>query len=327
MRLAGKLAALGVALLAGGGVFIDLRASTREARAEAAFPPQGQIIDVGGVSVHVLVRGSGPDLVLLHGASGNLRDFSFGLIDLLALHYRVIAMDRPGLGYSGRTSPAYDNAFTSQAETLAEQATLLQAAAAQLGADKPLVLGQSFGGAVALAWALDHPDNIAGLILVSAPTQGWNGGLGILYAINSSAFGGAVILPVISAIAPARVVRKTMESIFAPNPVPPGYDAHVGAELVIRRTSLRANARQVSALKAELLAQIPRYPGLTLPVEMVHGDTDTVVPLTVHSALTVNQIPGAVLTVLPDTGHMPHHSDPAAIIAAIDRAAQRAGLR
>ena len=45
---------------------------------------------------------------------------------------------------------------------------LLQAAAAQLGADKPLVMGQSFGGAVALAWALDHPDHISGLILVSA---------------------------------------------------------------------------------------------------------------------------------------------------------------
>jgi pimeloyl-ACP methyl ester carboxylesterase len=327
MRLALKLAALGVALLAGGTVLVERRAAAREAQAEADFPPIGQIIDVGGVPVHVMIRGTGPDLVLIHGASGNLRDFDFGFIDLLSDRYRVIAFDRPGLGYTGRTDPAYDSAFATRAETLAEQATLLQAAAAQLGADKPLVLGQSYGGAVALAWALDHPDHIAGLILVSAPSQTWDGGLGPLYAVNASYLGGAVLLPVISAFAPAAQVRATMESIFAPNPVPPGYDAHVGAELVIRRSSLRANARQVAALKSELEPMIPRYGSLSLPVEIVHGDSDTVVPLQIHSAQLVHQIPGAVLTVLPGIGHMPHHSDPQAVTDAIDRAAMRAGLR
>lgn len=327
MRLALKLAALGVALLAGGTVLVDRRAAAREAQAEADFPPIGQIIDVGGVPVHVLIRGTGPDLVLIHGASGNLRDFDFHFIDLLADRYRVIAFDRPGLGYTGRTDPAYDSAFTARAETLSEQATLLQAAAAQLGADKPLVMGQSYGGAVALAWALDHPDHIAGLILVSAPSQVWDGGLGRLYAINASVLGGAFVLPIISAFAPAAQVRATMESIFAPNPVPDGYDAHVGAELVIRRDSFRANARQVSALKAELALMVPRYRSLTLPLELVHGDSDTVVPLAIHSAILVGQMPGAVLTVLPGVGHMPHHSAPGAVTDAIDRAAQRAGLR
>ncbi len=327
MRLALKLAALGMALLAGGTLLVDRRAAAREAQAEADFPPIGQIIDVGGVPVHVLIKGTGPDLVLIHGASGNLRDFDFHVIDRLSDRYRVIAFDRPGLGYTGRTDPAYASAFTTRAETLAEQATLLQAAAAQLGADKPLVLGQSYGGSVALAWALDHPDHIAGLILVSAPSQGWDGGLGPLYAVNSSYLGGAFLLPVISAFAPAKLVRTTMESIFAPNPVPPGYDAHVGAELVIRRDSLRANARQVAALKSELLAMIPRYGSIAMPVELVHGDSDSVVPLEIHSAKLVTQIPDAVLTVLSGVGHMPHHTDPQAVTDAIDRAAARAGLR
>lgn len=327
MRLAIKLATIALALVAGGTLLVDRRAAARQAQAEADFPPEGQFIDVNGVPVHVLVQGTGPDLVLLHGASGNLRDFSYGLIGQLSDRYRVIAMDRPGLGYSGRSHQGYASAFTWRAETLSEQAALLQVAAAQLGADKPLVLGQSYGGSVALAWALDRPDTVAGLILVSAPSQGWDGGLGALYAVNASPLGGAIVLPVISALAPAGIVRRAMDSIFAPNPVPPGYDAHVGAELVIRRDSLRANARQVSALKAELLAMIPRYPGLTLPVEMVHGDSDTVVPLAIHSAISVGQIPGAALTVLPGVGHMPHHADPAAVIAAIDRAAQRAGFK
>ena len=327
MRLALKLAVLGVALLAGGTLLVDRRAAAREAQAQADFPPIGQIIDVGGVPVHVLIRGTGPDLVLIHGASGNLRDFDFEFIDRLSDRYRVIAFDRPGLGYTARTKPVYDSVFTPYAETLAEQATLLQAAAAQLGASKPLVMGQSYGGAVALAWALDHPDNIAGLILVSTPSQVWDGGLGPLYAVGASVLGGAFILPVISAFAPETQVRTTMESIFAPNPVPADYDAHVGAELVIRRSSLRANIRQVSALKAELVAMVPRYATLTLPVELVHGDTDSVVPLTIHSAKLVDQIAGAVLTVLPGIGHMPHHSAPQAVTDAVDRAASRAHLR
>ena len=159
------------------------------------------------------------------------------------------------------------------------------------------------------------------------PPNGWEGGLGPLYAINASVIGGAFILPLISAFAPATQVRTTLDSIFAPNPVPPGYDAHIGAELVIRRGSLRANAWQVAALKSELAMLVPRYGTLTLPVEIVHGDSDTLVPLKVHSAKLVNQIPGAVLTVLPGVGHMPHHTDPQAVIAAIDRAAARAGLR
>ena len=327
MRLGLKLAAFGVALLAAGTLLVDRRAAVREAQAMADFPPIGQFIDVGGVPVHVLIRGTGPDLVLIHGASGNLRDFDFGFIDRLSDRYRVIAFDRPGLGYSGRSELVYDSAFTARAETLAEQATLLQAAAAQLGADKPLVMGQSYGGSVALAWALDHPDHIAGLILVSAPSQVWDGGLGRLYAINSSTLGGALILPVISAFAPAAQVRSTMESIFAPNPVPDAYDAHVGAELVIRRNSFRANARQVSALKAELAAMVPRYATLSLPVEIIHGNADIVVPLTIHSNKLVDQIPDAVLTVLPQIGHMPHHSAPQAVTDAIDRAAARAQLR
>ncbi len=327
MRLVVKLAALGVALLAAGTALVDRRAAARQAQAETTFPAVGQFITVNGTQLHVFIQGTGPDLVLLHGASGNLRDFSFALIDQLSDHYRVIAFDRPGLGYSGRALPGYDSAFTAQAETLSEQATLLQAAAAQLGADKPLVMGQSYGGAVGLAWALNQPDTLAGLILVSAPSNGWEGGLGTLYAINSSVLGGAFALPIISAFAPATQVRTTMDSIFAPNQVPAGYSDYVGAELVIRRASLRANARQVSALKSELLALIPRYGNLSLPVEIVHGDADTVVPLVIHSAKLVDQIPDAVLTVLPGVGHMPHHVDPGAVVAAIDRAATRAGLR
>lgn len=327
MRLAFKIIALVGLAAAAGAAYVDRRASAREAAIETAFPPIGQIISVNGRAVHVLVQGSGPDLVLIHGASGNLRDFSFALIDQLADHFRVLAFDRPGLGYTERSADGHDRAFGTRAETLAEQAALLQAAAAQLGATRPIVLGQSYGGSVALAWAVHHPDAIAALVAVSAPSNRWEGGLGRLYAINGSVLGAALLAPIITGFAPDAVVEQAIRGVFAPNPVPQGYIAHIGAELVIRRVSARANAQQVNALLDEIMAMVPRYAGLTLPVEIVHGDQDTIVPLAIHSARLVDEIPGAVLTILPGVGHMPHHTDPAAIIAAIDRAAVRAGLR
>src|SRR6056297_3035941 len=91
-----------LALMVGFVVLVQWRASTHEARARAETPPAGDIIDIDGVPVHYKVMGSGPDLILIHGASGNLSDFTLGFTDRLTDRYRVILFDRPGLGWTGR---------------------------------------------------------------------------------------------------------------------------------------------------------------------------------------------------------------------------------
>ena len=95
-------ASLIIAALALGGaaVAVDRRASAREAQAPAAYPPEGRLITVDGRQVHAVTRGTGPDLILIHGASGNTRDFTVALADRLAREFRVTAFDRPGLGWS-----------------------------------------------------------------------------------------------------------------------------------------------------------------------------------------------------------------------------------
>jgi len=92
--------------LAGCAAYVDRRASEREVAAEQGWPPEGQILDLGGRQVHAVVMGQGPDVVLIHGASGSTRDFTFGFAETLAHSYRVIILDRPGLGYSGRLAEA-----------------------------------------------------------------------------------------------------------------------------------------------------------------------------------------------------------------------------
>ena len=301
-------------------VLVQVRARAHEARAEAAYPPKGQFIDMGGgVRVHAVVMGQGPDLVLIHGASGNLRDMTFSLAPRLAERYRVIAFDRPGLGYSSR--------INETGATIAQQADLLARAAAELGADRPIVMGQSYGGAVALAWAVHRPANIAALVPVSAPSIPWDTPLDPFYRVTSSRVGSAFVVPMLTAFVPDARVARTVREIFAPQAVPKGYGDHVGAGLTLRRITMRANADQRANLLDEIRALEPHYPKIAVPVELVHGSADTTVGLKIHSARLVDRIPGAALRVLDGIGHMPHHVAQDEVVAAIDRAAARAGLR
>lgn len=316
-----------IALLGGCSIIADRRAETRAAEAEATYPPTGQFVQVNGRQVHAHIEGSGPDLVLIHGASGNTRDFTFAFVDRMKDDYRVIVFDRPGLGWSDRVSDEYGGPFNTAAESPAEQAAFLQAAADQLNVSNPIVLGHSYGGAVALAWGLNRPDETAGLVIVAGASNPWPGSLGLLYGVASSAVGGATIVPLISAFAPENTVETTLESIFEPQAAPDGYAEYVGAGLTLRRESFRANARQVNSLRPHVVEMSQRYNTLPMPVEIVHGTADEVVPLRIHAEPLSQQIPGAVLTRLEGIGHMPHHSAAAEVQAAIDRAARRAGLR
>lgn len=313
------LALLCVAALAGGNFLIDRRADFVEARAEAEFGPTGRILDVDGISVHALVRGEGPDLVMLHGASGNLRDFTFGLIEPLSRDFRVIALDRPGLGWTER--------LHSHGETPQEQARLLQRAADKLGVKNPVVLGHSFGGAVALAWALERPEETRALVLLGAVSNPWPGGIDTLYHVNASWLGGRLVVPLITAFAPKSRISSALEGIFAPQQVPPGYGARIGAGLTLRRDSLRANASQIATLRPAVVEMSAQYPTLTMPAEILHGEDDTIVPLAVHSEPLSRQLPNANLIRMPGVGHMPHHADPDLVIDAVHRAANNAGFR
>ncbi|MDA7426995.1 alpha/beta hydrolase [Primorskyibacter aestuariivivens] len=319
-------ALLCVAALAGCGVVVDRRADLREAEAEARYGPVGQMLEVDGTTVHALVTGQGPDLVLLHGASGNVRDFTFDLVDRLKGNYRVIAFDRPGMGWTERL-PGYGGAGSTRGETPREQARFLQKVADRLGVSNPMVLGHSYGGAVALAWALERPEDTAALVLLAAVSNPWPGSLDPLYRINSSALGSATVVPMITAFAGEERVDNALTAIFAPQPVPKGYDRHVGAGLSLRRESLRANAQQVNGLRPQVVEMSHHYGELTMPAEILHGTEDTIVGLSIHSEILATQMPNGTLLRMQGVGHMPHHADPEAVVAAVRRAARRAGLR
>jgi pimeloyl-ACP methyl ester carboxylesterase len=306
-RLAASVV-LAVAAIAGVTLW---RAAAREAAAEAAYPPTGQFVTVNGLRLHYEMAGQGPDLVMIHGASGSLRDLTFALRDRLTDRYRVTVVDRPGLGHSDPIPEI----------SLLAQARHIKAGLAQLGVTEPVVLGQSYGGAVALAWALDGGPKA--LVLVASPSLPWPGTLDPWYRLTSTRVGRALAVPLASAFVPQSYVSAATASVFAPDPVPPGYEDWIGTPLIIRRQALATNTAQVNALRAELVTMEPRYPGLTLPVELIHGRADTIVPLDIHSGPLASILPNATITVIEGAGHMPHHSHPELVITAIDRVALR----
>lgn len=279
----------------------------------------GEVLKIDGRDVHAVQAGQGPDVILLHGAGGNVRDFTFDLIGRLAGEFRVTAFDRPGLGHSER--------LHEDGESPAEQAAVLERATAAMGLGPAILVGHSFGGAVALAWALDAPARAAALVSLAGAKLPWDGGLGPFYELTASQFGGLFLVPLISAFTPRAVAQNTIARIFDPDPVPEGYTDHIGFELSLRPATLRANTRQVNGLKPHIRKMSARYDTLAMPIEILHGNADEIVPIDIHSRPFAAQVPSARLTELDGVGHMPHHADPEAAVAAIRRAAARAGLR
>lgn len=304
--------------IAGGAMSLGARISAREAEAAATFPALGQLVPVGAGVVHAETQGTGRDVVLIHGASGNTRDFTFALTGALAAAgYRATAFDRPGLGWSSDLG--------AEGIAPAGQARAIAAAARELGIENPIVLGQSYGGAVALAWALSAADIVppSALVVVSGAAMPWEGGLGFRYDFLSSRIGLATALPLATAFANEGLITREIDAIFAPDPVPEGYAAYIGAELTLRRAVMRANLLQVAGLKPHLQAMSQQYPELALPVEIVHGSADLIVPPQVHAAPLLRMLPNAAMDMIEGAGHMPHHTRAAHVIAAIDRAAAR----
>ncbi|MEM1360385.1 MAG: alpha/beta hydrolase [Pseudomonadota bacterium] len=319
------LAALVLLLLAVVG-FVQLRAHQAERAAENAYPAQGALIDVNGRKVHAVTQGSGPDLVIIHGASGNTYDYTMSFVAPLLDRYRVTVFDRPGFGWSDR-SAGYGGPFDRRSESPKEQAQMLREAAQKLGITDPIILGHSYGGAVTLAWALEYPEDPAALVMLSAVSNPWPGSVDRIHHINASVLGAAVVVPLATAFANAERLQSVLATIFAPQSPPEAYYAASAVPLAIRRNSLRLNAKQITRLKPFVIDMVPNYGAITVPTEILHGTADTIVSLKTHSEPLSQQLPDATLTPLPGIGHMPHHVVPEAVNAAIDRASARAGLR
>ncbi len=286
-----------------------------EAEIRAEYPPIGKFVEVWGLKVHYWEAGEGTPVVLVHGASGNLRDWTFSIAPKLAEEFRVIAVDRPGFGYSDRPSI---NGWDPEV-----QARVLQAAMVEIGVEKPVVVGHSWGGALAMAWALAFPRQTMGTVPVSGVTIPYGGVATIVRAIGLD---GVIISAYTDRLlerAREGGIAEFIARVFRPQRVPAGYVEHVGATLALRDRTLRANGEDLQNINIALRRMEPQYRSLGVPVEIIHGQADFI-DWDDHAQPLAERLPRANLTLLPGVGHMAHHAAPDELRRAIRRIVSQA---
>lgn len=309
-----------IEVLLGLVVALGLYSALYSARVERAYPPRGRFVEVDGALIHYVEAGpaepEGAPIVLVHGASGNAGDMLESLMPELSKRHRVVAFDRPGHGWSERPS-------SGDISDPAAQARLLHEAAAKIGLERPVLLGHSWGGAVATAWALDFPDDLSGLLVLSGATHVWEGDVAWYHRVVSTPLIGAIFLRLLTVPGGLLLSRASVDGVFAPDPAPEGYAQRIGLPLLFRPLHFRANSADSSRLREHLVQQSRRYGEIRVPTIIVTGNRDKVVWAKLHSYALHDQIGGSELIKLVGVGHMPHYVRPDIVIDALERLARR----
>jgi pimeloyl-ACP methyl ester carboxylesterase len=283
--------------------------------------PTGAFVMSNGVRLHYVDTGvpenTGVEtapVVLIHGASGNLRDFEASILPELAQRHRVIAFDRPGHGWSERP----DRPDISDP---AAQAAVIHEALLELGVEQPVVLGHSWGGAVASAYALAFPKDLRGLVVLAGATHAWEGPSAWYHRILAMPLVGTlflwlVVIPFGRFLAPAGVASN-----FWPDTAPDDYAQTIGLSLLFRPRHFRHNSIDSRELRSHLRHQSKRYDEITTPTIVITGNRDQTLLAKVHSYAMHEQVVGSELIKLEGVGHMPHHVRPDVVLEAIERLA------
>jgi pimeloyl-ACP methyl ester carboxylesterase len=255
--------------------------------------------------------------VLLHGATANLGDMRLALVDRLRRRYRVIAVDRPGHGWSERADGAAEASPQRQAAVLRE---ILRKA----GVERPIVLGHSWGGSVALAYALDYPQEIGGLLLLAPLAAPWKSDLR-RYAEWGDTPGLGPVLAYTLAMPVAWLgLDPILWRAFAPQTAPANYVERASIMLALRPPAAMANAQDLARLDSFTTALLPRYSQIATPTVVITGTRDHLISPRFQGRLIARLLPHARLVILPGVGHMLHHAEPERVIAAIDGLAESA---
>lgn len=265
-------------------------------RIEAYLPARGRFVEVPGARLHVREAGSGPAVLLLHCLGGQSAHFDYGVFETLARSHRVIAVDRPGSGYSERGADA--------AADLSTQAAALAALIGQLGLERPTVAGHSLGGATALTLALEHPDKVGALALV-APLTHVQAAPPEVFKALSIASPGMRKLFAWTLATPGGIAggKKVLATVFAPENAPQDFPVKGGGMLSLRPSQFLAASADIQALPGHMPGLVARYGQLQVPAAVLYGREDAILDWQQHGRALADKVPGLDLQ-LVDGGHM-----------------------
>jgi len=294
MRLRRHLcrALLACALLAALAALFTLYASRR---AEAEFPARGKFVRADATTLHYLEAGSGKPIVLLHGAFGASQDYAATLFPLLSPTHQLVAFDRPGHGWSDRVAGGPN--------TPAIQARAIHAALRELHLERPVLLGFSYGGAVALSYALQFPRELSGLVLVNPAAHPWPAGPDAYTSIPRIPLLGPLFTHTLATPIALFQTPSSCAHSFAPVAVAPGFEDTSPIRLELTPARFAANCEDLHDLVGFLAEQSPRYVEIQTPTLLLASVEDEVTSFAIHSQALAREIPGAKLITFSPAGH------------------------
>jgi pimeloyl-ACP methyl ester carboxylesterase len=189
----------------------------------------------------------------------------------------------------------------------------------RLDIERAIVVGHSWGGSLAAAFALDHPRRVAGLVLLAPPLYPHFRSMTWLQAAFATPIAGWLYARTLALPLGAPFIGLALSSAFLPQLPPRFYIKRSAALLWLRPAPFLANARDVAGLKSNLAPHVKRYAALAVPTTVMTGDRDIVVAPRHHAMAFAAAVPGAKLVVLPGVGHMLHHAAAERVIAEIER--------
>jgi len=289
------------------------------ARAEREVPMSGQLIEIGDDRLHVVEVGQGCPILFIHGLGAQLHHFTGTVFDGLRGDFRLIAVDRPGSGYSVRGA--------GSTAALVEQAGSIAELIDRLGLAKPLVVGHSLGGMIALTLALEHPQKVGGLALLSPLTHPFGtppavfAGLRIQSQVLRKLISHTLAVP-----ASARLAEKTLAAVFGPQAATPDYMTKGGGWLGLRPSHFEATVVDYLAAERDVPALSLRYEEIKVPTGILYGDQDGLLDYREQGLAMAGRIDDVEIELLPGIGHMPQFVEQAAVEAFIRKMAARSML-
>lgn len=277
---------------------------------------EAHLIMVEDLRVHYIDAGTGRTVVMIHGNAGNVEDFEFGAIQLLSSNYRVVAIDRPGHGSSDRPN--------GKVVTIEYQARLLHETLSTLGISKPILVGHSWGAALALAYALNYPDDVSGMVLLAPAAYPDNGESRFLRFATRTPVIGDMSLVLGKTFLGRHILKQALAQAFYPQAVPNSY-LKTACALWLGRRQVKAYLEDESALNNSLKRMSERYSKIRVPIVIVTGDKDRIVSANENAYRLHSVVSGSQLIELKDTGHEIPQTHPASIYSALSLISQSKG--
>lgn len=261
----------------------------------------GRLVPAAGAKVHIVERGQGAPLFVLHGGPGMEANYFRPYLDALEADFRVVYVDQPGQGLSERFGPG-------QRYTLAQAVDALEALRLALGYERMALLGHSYGGFIAQLYALRFPQNLSALVLVdTAAAADWNEEANANFDRLLTAEQRGLGL----ALSDDERIRRTFRFYFEP-PDAALADAFVDGAIL----SPAARRQLVTSPEFQAFDMRPHYAALTMPTLVVVGADDRVT--TPKQARSISAgIVGSRLVEFPNTGHNPFIEETAAFTALV----------